>query len=86
MADGVFSRSVDRRRCRSVSREGRRCQLYVGHEDAHAHGWMDQRAAVQYYGKRPLPQPTLVVRWDESGEWSDDIETLKLPWCALHRD
>jgi hypothetical protein len=64
--------------------EGRRCQLYTGHEGAHAYAWREKGRYPRVQG-RPLP-PFHVLLWDESGEWpSDDVEE-RLPWCAMQSD
>jgi hypothetical protein len=85
MARDVFSVLVDERfRCRSVASAARRCQLYADHDGAHAYGWRE-KAAYPHTRGRPLP-PFHILRWDGSGEWPDDANEERLPWCALQSD
>jgi hypothetical protein len=83
-----FERVIDEVRCRSVASGDRRCQLYAGHDVgiAHAYAWREPRGSKYPPGRgRPLP-PFHVLRWDESGEWPDDANEERLPWCALQSD
>ncbi len=53
---------------------------------AHAYAWREPRGSWYPPGRaRPLP-PFHMLRWDESGEWSDDANEERLPWCALQSD
>jgi hypothetical protein len=82
----MFYDIVNEHRCTSMASGGRRCQLYAGHEMAHAYAWREPRGSRYPPGRaRPLP-PFHMLRWDESGEWSDDANEERLPWCALQSD
>lgn len=63
---------LDRFRCEAVE-EGRRCQLYDRHDDAHAHAELVSAK----------PWQTVRHRWDDEGaRWVDD-DSKRLRWCCM---
>ena len=82
MRSDVFSASRDPYRCLAVSVSGRRCQLQVGHDGAHAHAWRENREHPRC--GQPLP-PVQLVRWDEQREWPEpwDDSRTHLRWQTL---
>ena len=64
-------------RCRAFSEHGRWCQLYIGHQGAHAHG-----AREQTTDPRNRAGALHMVRWDDGREWADDNEDQALDWCV----
>jgi len=71
MAEDIFTAIRDRYRCPAVSRDGRRCQLQIAHDGAHASVWSDP-PKVSRRG-RALP-PAQLTRWTDEGEWTE-------PWA-----
>jgi hypothetical protein len=71
MAEDIFSPSRDPYRCPAVSRDGRRCQVQIPHDTAHAHVWRDTLTNPRR--GRALP-PMQLVRWTDEREWTE-------PWA-----
>jgi hypothetical protein len=62
----------------------RRCQLYVGHDVAHAHAWLEARPAG--YARRSgaaYPWRAHLIRWDDSASWSEACGVERLRWCCM---
>ena len=78
----TFGATLDGFRC-TATLDGRRCQLYAGHTDPHAHAWLEPITA-HTHRRRGYPWHPHVERWTDDGErwWHDGT---RLRWCCMFR-
>ncbi len=81
----TFGPVVDSHRCGSTHPDtGQRCQLFGGHDGAHAHAWLEPIGRPPGRG-RPYPWHPHVERWtDARATWSER-HPGRLPWCCMFR-
>ena len=77
-----FGAILDSFRCTAML-DGRRCQLYAGHPDPHAHAWLEPISG-RTHRRRAYPWRAHIERWTDDGErWSHDGTRLR--WCCMFR-
>ncbi|HEV7205029.1 MAG TPA: hypothetical protein VGN18_10480 [Jatrophihabitans sp.] len=82
--DDTFGPVVDRYRCPAAF-ERRRCQLFDGHDDPHAHAYVAVAARTFRRAQRAIPWRPTIVRWtDDGASWPDERNT-RLRWCCIFR-
>ena len=79
----AFGPVVDVYRCTAVD-EHRRCQLFIGHTDPHAHAWLGPRTG-HVHRSRAYPWHPHVERWTDDGRRWEQAAHERLRWCAMFR-
>jgi hypothetical protein len=80
-----WSSVLERYRCVSEC-AGRRCQLYAGHAEAHAHAWLERHPSDRYArrGRKLYPWRPHLIRWNDDGDqWVQAMGVEQLRWCCL---
>ena len=76
---------LSRWRCQAWCRRGQ-CQLYDGHDGAHAHAWTEPDPVRRTRRGHPLVTHAGVERWTDTEAWTEgrDQHLGRLGWCCLY--